>query len=158
MNLADCMARARVLEPTLQQQLRPLMQSMRPRPSIYYPDFIAANQSDRADNVLVIPVVLFLFCRGFVFGIHIRVQPGSKKDHLERIRADIREFKAARGLDKVVVLWTANTERFTDVTPGSAMLSNPILPCILIRASRPIQNHIYQFNRFSHSHHVFHRR
>ena len=53
MNLADCMTRARVLEPTLQQQLRPLMQEMRPRPSIYYPDFIAANQSDRADNVLV---------------------------------------------------------------------------------------------------------
>ena len=53
MNLADAMTRARVLEPTLQQQLRPHMQSMRPRPSIYYPDFIAANQSDRADNVLV---------------------------------------------------------------------------------------------------------
>lgn len=53
MNLADAMARARVLEPTLQQQLQPLMSSMRPRPSIYYPDFIAANQSDRADNVLV---------------------------------------------------------------------------------------------------------
>ena len=49
------------------------------------------------------------------------LQPGSKQDHLERIRADIREFKAARGLDKVVVLWTANTERFTDVTPGDAM-------------------------------------
>jgi myo-inositol-1-phosphate synthase len=46
------------------------------------------------------------------------LQPGSKQDHLERIRADIRDFKTARGLDKVVVLWTANTERFTDVTPG----------------------------------------
>jgi myo-inositol-1-phosphate synthase len=46
-------------------------------------------------------------------------QSGSKKDHLERIRADIREFKAARGLDKVVVLWTANTERFTDITSGA---------------------------------------
>jgi myo-inositol-1-phosphate synthase len=46
------MLRARVLEPTLQAQLAPHMQALRPRPSIYYPDFIAANQSDRADNVL----------------------------------------------------------------------------------------------------------
>ena len=58
----------------------------------------------------------FLF---FTYGFCV-LQPGSKKDHLERIRADIRDFKAARGLDKVVVLWTANTERFTDITPGLA--------------------------------------
>lgn len=113
MNLADAMARARVLEPTLQQQLQPLMSSMRPRPSIYYPDFIAANQSDRADNVL----------------------PGSKQDHLERIRADIRDFKTARGLDKVVVLWTANTERFTDVTPGVNDTADNILRAIEVGAA-----------------------
>ena len=28
------------------------MAVMKPLPSIYYPDFIAANQEDRADNVL----------------------------------------------------------------------------------------------------------
>lgn len=41
-----------VLDSNLQDQLVPYMKKMKPRPSIYCPDFIAANQSDRADNVL----------------------------------------------------------------------------------------------------------
>lgn len=36
----------------LQQRLKPMMSSIVPLPSIYFPDFIAANQSERADNVL----------------------------------------------------------------------------------------------------------
>lgn len=44
MNLADAMKRAQVLDVNLQQQLRPYMQNMKPRPSVYFPDFIAANQ------------------------------------------------------------------------------------------------------------------
>ncbi|ROT41217.1 myo-inositol-1-phosphate synthase [Sodiomyces alkalinus F11] len=98
MNLAEAMDRAQVLEPTLKQLVRKEMASMVPLPSIYYPDFIAANQEDRADNVL----------------------PGSKAswDHVEQIRKDIRDFKAANGLDKVIVQWTANTERYADIIPG----------------------------------------
>ena len=70
MNLADAMDRAQVLEPSLKQLVRKEMSTMKPLPSIYYPDFIASNQEDRADNVL----------------------PGSKAswDHVERIRKDIR--------------------------------------------------------------------
>ena len=72
-NLADAMKRAQVLDVSLQQQLRPHIQHMVPLPSIYYADFIAANQSERADNVL----------------------PGeSKERHLNQIRQDIRDFKA----------------------------------------------------------------
>lgn len=44
MNLADSMERARVLDYNLQKQLRPYMKDMKPRPSVYFPDFIAANQ------------------------------------------------------------------------------------------------------------------
>lgn len=44
MNLADAMKRAQVLDVNLQHQLYPLMKNMKPRPSIYFPDFIAANQ------------------------------------------------------------------------------------------------------------------
>ena len=40
------------LDIDLQRQLRPHMEAMRPLPSIYAPDFIAANQEERADNVL----------------------------------------------------------------------------------------------------------
>ncbi|GMF70337.1 unnamed protein product [Aspergillus oryzae] len=52
MNIADAMDRAQVLEPSLKQLVRKEMAEMKPLPSIYYPDFIAANQEDRADNVL----------------------------------------------------------------------------------------------------------
>jgi len=97
MSLADAMERSKVLDWGLQEQLRPHMKHMTPLPSIYYPDFIAANQTERADNVL----------------------PGSdKKAHLEQIRKDIREFKSKNGLDKVILLWTANTERFAAVQSG----------------------------------------
>ncbi|CAK7228403.1 Myo-inositol-1-phosphate synthase [Sporothrix bragantina] len=98
LDMAASMDRAAVLEPTLKQMVRKEMAEMRPLPSIYYPDFIAANQEDRADNIL----------------------PGSKAEwaHVEKLRADIRDFKANNGLDKVIVLWTANTERFADIIEG----------------------------------------
>lgn len=98
MNLAEAMDRAQVLEPTLKGLVRKEMSAITPLPSIYYPDFIAANQEDRADNLI----------------------PGSKASmaHVEQIRKDISDFKAANNLDKVIVQWTANTERFSDVTEG----------------------------------------
>jgi myo-inositol-1-phosphate synthase len=52
MNLAEAMDRAAVLEPTLKAQVKKEMSEMIPLPSIYYPDFIAANQEDRADNLI----------------------------------------------------------------------------------------------------------
>lgn len=52
MNLADAMARAKVFDIDLQKQLRPYMESMVPLPGIYDPDFIAANQGSRANNVI----------------------------------------------------------------------------------------------------------
>lgn len=52
MDLAASMDRAQVLEPALKSLVRKEMAEMKPLPSIYYPDFIAANQEGRADNVL----------------------------------------------------------------------------------------------------------
>jgi myo-inositol-1-phosphate synthase len=52
MPLDKAMDRAQVLEPTLKELVRDEMATMKPLPSIYYPDFIAANQEDRADNIL----------------------------------------------------------------------------------------------------------
>jgi myo-inositol-1-phosphate synthase len=37
---------------------------------------------------------------------------------LETIRKNIRDFKSINSLDKVVILWTATTERFTDILEG----------------------------------------
>jgi len=95
-NMAEAMERARVLDYGLQKQLRPHLEQIMPRPSIYCPDFIAANQGSRADNCLT----------------------GSKQDMLQKIREDIRDFKEKKNLDKVIVLWTANTERFCEVRSG----------------------------------------
>uniref|UniRef100_A0A8C2VBA8 inositol-3-phosphate synthase n=3 Tax=Chinchilla lanigera TaxID=34839 RepID=A0A8C2VBA8_CHILA len=96
LNLAEAMRRAQVLDCGLQEQLWPHMEALRPRPSVYIPEFIAANQSARADNLI----------------------PGTRAQQLEQIRKDIRDFRSRAGLDKVIVLWTANTERFCDVVPG----------------------------------------
>ncbi|ROW00855.1 hypothetical protein VMCG_06438 [Cytospora schulzeri] len=98
MDLAKAMDRAAVLEPALKAMVRKEMAEMKPLPSIYYPDFIAANQEDRADNVI----------------------PGAKActAHVEQIRKDIRDFKAQHHLDKVIVQWTANTERYAEMIPG----------------------------------------
>lgn len=52
MDLGSAMERAQVFDWSLQEQLRPYMSHMKPRPSIYVPEFIAANQESRADNVL----------------------------------------------------------------------------------------------------------
>lgn len=43
---------------------------------------------------------------------------GTKKEQLEILRKDILDFKATKNLDKVIVLWTANTERFSSVIEG----------------------------------------
>lgn len=68
MNLADAMARAKVFEIDLQNQLRTYMESMVPLPGIYDPDFIAANQGSRANNVI----------------------KGTKKEQMQQIIKDIQ--------------------------------------------------------------------
>ncbi|KAL1606388.1 Myo-inositol-1-phosphate synthase [Paraconiothyrium brasiliense] len=110
LNLAEAMDRAKVLEPTLKSLVRKEMSQIKPLPSVYYPDFIAANQEDRADNLI----------------------PGSKASmaHVDQIRKDIREFKAANGLDKVIVQWTANTERFAEILPGVNDTADNLLKAI----------------------------
>lgn len=110
LNLAQAMDRAKVLEPALKAHVRKEMAELKPLPSIYYPDFIAANQEDRADNLL----------------------EGSKacNAHVEQIRKDIRDFKANNGLDKVVVLWTANTERYADIIDGVNDTADNLLKAI----------------------------
>ena len=37
---------------------------------------------------------------------------------MDEIRQNIKDFKTSSGVDKVVVLWTANTERYSDITEG----------------------------------------
>ena len=64
------------------------LEEIRPLPAVLNPDYIAANQSDRADNLLT----------------------GTNQELIDIIRQDIRDMKERT--DKVIVLWTANTEMF----------------------------------------------
>lgn len=115
LEMDKAMERAQVLDYDLQRQLKPFMNQLgKPLPSIYYPDFIAANQSDRADNLL----------------------PGQDKQaHLDQIRADIKKFKQENELDSVIVFWTANTERYSSIIPGVNDTPENILAAI--RSSHP---------------------
>lgn len=104
LNLAESMQRAQVLDYDLQRQLTPLMKEYTPMKSIYYPEFIAANQFDRANNCIN--------SKGDEFTTK------GKWDHMMQVRSDIKTFKTENQLDKVIVLWTANTEKFAQIVPG----------------------------------------
>ncbi|KAJ7284874.1 hypothetical protein C8J57DRAFT_1670583 [Mycena rebaudengoi] len=110
LRMDKAMDRAQVLDYDLQRQVAPHMALLgAPLPSIYYPDFIAANQEARADNLI----------------------PGADKQaHLEHIRADIRKFKQENELGRTVVFWTANTERYSDIIPGVNDTADNLLAAI----------------------------
>ena len=61
----------------------PYMKGMVPLPGIYDPDYIAANQDQRADSLI----------------------KGSKHEQMETVREQIREFKQSTGVDKVSREW-----------------------------------------------------
>jgi myo-inositol-1-phosphate synthase len=96
-NLYDAMIRSEVLEPDLRSKLKEQMSKLVPLPSIYSPTFIAANQNDRANNLM---------------------EATQKSEQIKVLRQNIRDFKASNELDDVIVLWTANTERFADIIEG----------------------------------------
>lgn len=110
--LDEAMRRASVLDWDLQRQVAPYMKDFKPLPSIYYPEYIATNQSARADNVLN------------------KDQYPNKKAHLEKVREDIRHFKAENDLDTVVVCWTANTERFSSIVEGKNDTADNLLKSV----------------------------
>jgi len=109
LNMHESMQRAKVIDFDLQRQLQPHMEGLKPLPSIYYPDFIAGNQESRADNL---------------------ISGTDKWAHVEHIRRDIRNFKASSGVDKVIILWTANTERYADITTGVNDTADNLLQAI----------------------------
>ena len=113
MHLGDAMKRAKVLEYDLQRQLYPYLSQMTPLPSIYNESFIAMNQGERADNVLT----------------------GDKQSQLETLRQNIRDFREKNQLDKVIILWTATTERFAAVIPGVNDSAEALLKAIKVLGS-----------------------
>jgi myo-inositol-1-phosphate synthase len=95
MNMSEAVRRAAVLNWQIEEQLRPVLQEIKPWKAVYNRDFIAMNQETRADNIYPHEMPL--------------------RDQLENIRRDIRDFKT--GVDNCIVLWTANTERMLKDVP-----------------------------------------
>ncbi len=108
-NLGTAMQNAKVLDVDLQRQVEPHLEKLTPLCGVYYPGFAAENQRERASHIL----------------------PGhDKAGHLAKVREDIREFKERNELDKVIVMWTASTERFMRVIPGVNDTADSLLASI----------------------------
>lgn len=116
MNLADAMHRAKVIDIQLQHQLRPYMEKIKPRRALFDLNFVAENQDARADNILDSSKL-------------------TKWEQVQHIMADIEDFKRTQKLDKVIVLWTANTERFTELIGGVHDTAQNLLDCL--KANKP---------------------
>ncbi|ESQ40963.1 hypothetical protein EUTSA_v10015635mg [Eutrema salsugineum] len=98
MNLADAMARGKVLDIDLQKQLRPFMEHMVPLPGIYDPDFIAANQGSRANHLI----------------------KGTKKQQLEQVIKDIRYSNVLVGLnDTTENLMSSLDKNESEISPST---------------------------------------
>lgn len=116
-NLKEAAKRSKVLDIDLQKKLASYLEKITPMPSIYYPDFIALNQKERANNIINT-------------SSDGEVTTNRKWEDVEKIRKDIQEFKKKNDLDSVIVLWTANTERFADVIAGVNDTADNILKSI----------------------------
>ena len=95
LNIYEATKRARVLEPTMYNQLKDQTEKMIPLPAVFDLSFVAPNQESRADYVI----------------------EGNKEKQLETVRQNIKDFKTQNNLDKVIILWNGNTERFCEVDP-----------------------------------------
>lgn len=120
-NLLVAAKRAKVLDVDLLRNISKDLEKIVPLPGVYDAAFIASNQKDRVDHVI----------------------PGTKSAQMEQIRKDLKEFKLKHKLDKVVVLWTANTERYSKVEAGLNMTSAEVLASIQANAAEVSPSSIY---------------
>lgn len=107
-NLLAATKRSKVLDVDLVRKVAAQLEKVVPLPGVFDPTFIASNQKDRVNHVI----------------------PGTKAEQMEQVRKDLREFKTKNGLDKVIVLWTANTERYAKIEAGLNMTSAEVLASI----------------------------
>ena len=117
-NMYVAAKKAQVIDNNLLDQLKDDLEKYVPLPSIYNPDFIAKNQTNRADNT---------------------IKYISLNLSLKHLVKDIINFKLKNKLDKVIILWTSSTERFNkgtwttgqDLIDGLANNDPEISPSIL---------------------------
>jgi myo-inositol-1-phosphate synthase len=92
-NMYEAAKKSKVIDYDLLNKLKSDLECIVPLPSVYNSDFIASNQEQRANNIIISDRI-------------------SSKSLIEYIKHDIETFKCENDIDKVVVVWTASTERF----------------------------------------------
>src|SRR5919112_852279 len=99
----DCYAAARtagVIEPSLLEQVRPELEKIRPWPAVFDKHYVK-----RLDGP--------------------NVKTGrNKKELAEQVVQDIRTFKTAHNLDRLVMVWCGSTEIFMTETPAHQTIEN----------------------------------
>jgi len=130
MDMYNATLRARVLEPDLIRQLKPELSAIKPMSAVFNLEFVASNQEDRADNL----------------------KKGTNREQINQLREDIKNFKTKNNLDKIVVLWTANTEKYykkdimTMEELDKLIDSNSSLPASVLYAVAAIQEKCIYIN------------
>src|SRR6266404_4787201 len=121
----DCYAAARtagVIEPALLDEVRPDLEKIRPWPAVFDKHYVK-----RLDG------------------------PNDKKDLAEQVADDIRRFKSANKLDRLVMVWCGSTEIFMTETPAHQTLENferaleendPAIPSSMVYAYAAIREGI----------------
>lgn len=94
-NMSEATLRAGVLNWQIEEALHEQLVKVRPMRAYYDRNYIALNQEDRADNVYPADMSL--------------------SEVLFKIRFDIINYKMDTGVDNVIVLWTANTEKMMEI-------------------------------------------
>ncbi len=93
-NAFEAAATAGVIEPALLEQVRPELEAIKPWPAVFDQRYVKR-----------------------LMGTNVKTG-ANKRDLAEQIRADIRAFKTAHDLDRLVMIWCGSTEVF--MIPGAA--------------------------------------
>ena len=127
-DMYEACKRSQVLEPTLLVQIKEELTAIKPMPAAFNPAYVAANQEARTNNVI----------------------KGTNIEVIAQLRKDLSNFRAK--VDKVIVLWTGNTEINTDpIVPNVAelekmMTENLSMPGSLMYAYACVQENILFIN------------
>lgn len=92
-NAYEAASKAKVLEKELIEQIRPELEAIKPMPAVFDPNFIT-----------------------LISGPNVKTGQ-TKMDLANQLREDMRNFKKANGCDRLVIVWCASTERYTEPQP-----------------------------------------
>jgi myo-inositol-1-phosphate synthase len=99
-NCYEAAKTAGVLESSLLEQIRPELEQIKPWPAVFDQRYVKRLQGPN-------------------------VKKGkNKKDLAEQLRADIRNFKEERGLDRMVMVWCGSTEVYMTESPAHATIES----------------------------------